>query len=910
MFGLLTGEFMTSRTILQSLSGLRSPLAGILVLAGVGAGWFAPAASAKDVPLMAIELYDGPSGASYVQLSDVLINGKAEMRDCSPYQSAAVDKSTYGKMGKVVLGTGGVLERNAEGVMHYSTGSGQTICVVPSNAKFEHGGAFSLSGLADQALLHGNPIGSGNGNPILAPPIRKGVKLFFVAAPNTELAEFLRAQRASDMEGWQAYLSKYPASQHATEAKRALAAQFVAVGATALQAYDKSVTAAMPTYSELKTAKVKADKARGLAPDLASVTQLDKEIRSRLAAVVDLGRGELEAYRAALAAHAPGFAHLQNARKFSDIVAGIDSFFPQGQALTGDVLQDSNAFESAMQSADSAVTARQFDQAYTFILPYRAFAEEEARVAAVVDATYGYHLEQGNKLEQSEDWKGAIKEFEKADGVKDTSEARDSLKNAQKQLVISQDKAAAQKALANSAEFQAQHNMLRAYEVLTNLPASQQALVADQMRTLEPAYVQSAAQEAKNLHQAHSPIRGLADEVGIEKAYTDLQNAYRLSENETYKDKLDLDGNELSTYLVEQAKHYLAKPGGSGTEIGWAYLQEARQYKAGNLDAVRDALVAAAPAHAMRSKLSIRVQFRDQTSQRDSQGVAGQLENAIITGLESSGVPVKVVRAGVTTAVEPDFELAGDVLDHHLSVVPTIEPQESEYRSGEEQIPSDAWNKANRASEAAEEELKTAQARLSGAEASKKGSMIKEANREVESAVRKVQHLHEVLDSMPKTVTKDIIRPYTYHKKIINITGVIQLQFRIGDSLSEQRTSLVPITREEHKKDILLEDVKSEDTKGIKSTGTLTDPAGFMTALENSARDELIAAVRKKVEALPVTIYQKASGREKEDDLDGAGESYMRFLNLTKENNSVERIHAKQFLMTNFNMQPVANDVP
>jgi hypothetical protein len=286
------------------------------------------------------------------------------------------------------------------------------------------------------------------------------------------------------------------------------------------------------------------------------------------------------------------------------------------------------------------------------------------------------------------------------------------------------------------------------------------------------------------------------------------------------------------------------------------------------------------------------------------------LENAIITGLESSGVPVKVVRTGETTPVEPDFELAGDVLDHHLSVVPTIEAQESEYRSGEEQIPSDAWNKINRQSEAAEEELKTAQARLEGAEASKKGSMIKEANREVEASVKKVQRLHEQLDSMPKTVTRDIIRPYTYHKKVINITGVIQLQFRIGDSLSEQRTNLVPITREEHKKDILLEDVKSEDTKGIKTTGTLTDSAEFMTALENSARDELITAVRKRVEALPTKIYQSANTREKEDDLDGAGEGYLRFLNLTKEDNSVERVHAKQFLIESFNMRPKAGDTP
>ena len=115
--------------------------------------------------------------------------------------------------------------------------------------------------------------------------------------------------------------------------------------------------------------------------------------------------------------------------------------------------------------------------------------------------------------------------------------------------------------------------------------------------------------------------------------------------------------------------------------------------------------------------------------------------------------------------------------------------------------------------------------------------------------------MHEALDSMPKTVTRDIVRPYTYHKRIINITGVIQLQFRIENSLSEQRTKLVPISREEHKKDVLLEDVKSEDTKGVMTTGTMTDTAAFMTALENSARDELIAAVRKKVEALPATIY-------------------------------------------------------
>jgi len=127
---------MTSRSNVLKVTGLRGPLAGILVLAGACLGLYAPAASAKDVPLTAIELYDGPSGAAYVQLTDVLINGKAEMRDCSPSGAGAVDKSAYGKMGKVTLVVGGVLERGPDGVLHYSSPSGQTICVAPENAKF------------------------------------------------------------------------------------------------------------------------------------------------------------------------------------------------------------------------------------------------------------------------------------------------------------------------------------------------------------------------------------------------------------------------------------------------------------------------------------------------------------------------------------------------------------------------------------------------------------------------------------------------------------------------------------------------------------------------------------------------------------------------------------------------------
>jgi hypothetical protein len=67
-------------------------------LAVLGLCVLAPAVMAKQPSLIAIEVYDSPSGAAYVQLSDVLLNGKAEVRDCTPLQDAAIDKSTYNKL--------------------------------------------------------------------------------------------------------------------------------------------------------------------------------------------------------------------------------------------------------------------------------------------------------------------------------------------------------------------------------------------------------------------------------------------------------------------------------------------------------------------------------------------------------------------------------------------------------------------------------------------------------------------------------------------------------------------------------------------------------------------------------------------------------------------------------------------
>ena len=249
--------------------------------------------------------------------------------------------------------------------------------------------------------------------------------------------------------------------------------------------------------------------------------------------------------------------------------------------------------------------------------------------------------------------------------------------------------------------------MIPAYEVLTSLPDGQRLIVKDEIARLAPDYITAASQRAKDIAVAYPTIQGIGDEKAVESAYAYLQRASELSTEDADKQAFQLRmqnlGDELGVWFLDRAKHSLQKPLGSGTELGWAYLKEAESYKAANLEAVRDQMKMADPAHGMHSRLSIRVQFRDQTSQRQSEGFANQMESAIAAGLDTSGMPVKVIRSGETVreGVDPDFLIAGDVLDHHIAAPPTVESVESKYIAGVHEVPSDEWNKANRAVDSA-----------------------------------------------------------------------------------------------------------------------------------------------------------------------------------------------------------------
>jgi tetratricopeptide (TPR) repeat protein len=858
------------------------------------------AAYSKDVPLTAIELFDGPNGAAFVQVSGLLINGKAEVRSCGG--ATQINKSTYGKLAKIPLNSSvSSLERDAQGVMNLARGSNAE-CVVPSNFKFDKDESLTPAQLADRAALTGQVLSSSPAGTTAVPPFKPTVKIVFVSAPDTELGEFLRANRAHSVAQWQDYIGRYPKATHIDLAKQALAALLLREGADGLASYRSSASKSSPIYSDLKTACLRADQVHDLLPANDGAGKLRENVRSELVLVADKGRAELQAYKQALAGHTTGYVHLANARQLADHALEVDPRFDQGLTLQSAIAAESKGVDTAVHSAESMIPSQHYDDAVAAVAEFRAFAEEEPRISAIIDAAYKYHFDRGKADAANQKWHDAVQEYQKAADLKPTTESANALKQAHAEFLSSTNRAAADAALQQSTAFEQDKHSIEAYEVLADLPEAQRALVNEQMQALEPNYVKGASDEAKKLKDAHIPIQGRMDEIGIQKAYNYLQRACTLRpDDQDLKLRLDLISQTLSDYYAGQAKKYLEKPLGSGVGIAWLYLNEAQQYKS-NRDDVRDERTKNTAIHNVRSTLSIKVVFRDQTSRRDSAGFADQLSDAIATGLETTNLPVRIVRASDATPVDPNFQLIGDVLEHRPITKPSIESVDSEYLAAEREVPNEEWNKANRDYETANLDLQKAQKVLEGAQTHGKKKDMAVAEAAVEDAQKKVEDAHRKLDSIPKTILKDVTKPYSYTRKTIDLSAIVDVGFRIVDSNGNTIANTPSVKSNAQKQFIVLENVKSEDTKGVKQAGTSPDEAQFLTDVEIAARIALIKDVKEKVESLPSKILAQARKRLMDGDTDGTAESYILYLNSTPDAQTAEREEAKKFLREQFNM--------
>src|SRR5580692_1803674 len=858
------------------------------------------AVHSKDVPLTAIELFDGPNGAAFVQVSDLLINGKAEVRSCGG--AAQINKSSYGKLTKIPLNSSVTsIERDAQGVMNLTRGSAAE-CVVPSNLKFDKDENLTPAQLADKVALQGKVLSSSPEGTTEKPAFKPGVKIVFVAAADMELGEYLRGERAHSVAQWQDYLGRYPKAAHTDFGKQALAAILLKEGQDGLSSYRASASTNSPAYPELKTAFSRADQVSILLPGNDGAGKLHESVRAELVQIAGKGATELQAYKQALAGHTNGYVHLANARQLADRALEVDPHFDQGLALQGKVAEESKRVDAAMRSAESMMSAQRYDEAVTALTDFRSFADEEPRIAAVIDNTYKFHLDRGKAAATAQKWHDAVEEYKKATDLKATPEAANALQQAHAQFVSSSNQAAADVAVQQSTSLQQQKYFIEAYEVLANLPEAQRALVKDQMQALEPDYVKSASDEAKKLKDAHVPIQGRTDEIGVQKAYNYLQAASALRpDDQDLKLRLELLAQTLSDYYVVQAKKFLDKPLGSGVGLAWLYLDEAQQYQS-NRDDVRDERTKFTSIHNVRSTLSIKVVFRDQTSRRDSAGFADQLQDAIATGLETTNLPVRIIRASDATPVDPNFTLIGDVLEHRPVSKPTIESLDSEYRASEREVPNEDWNKANRDYEDANLELQKQQKILEGVQAHGKKKDIEAATDAVDAAQKKVSQAHAKLDTIPKTILSDVVKPYSYTRRTIDLSAVVELGFRVVDSNGNTIASNPSVKRSNQKQFVMMENVNPTDTKGVKQGGSPPDEAQFLGDVEIAARIALIDDVKEKVKSLPGKILAQARKHVMDNDTDGTAEAYILYLNSTPDTPTQEREEAKKYLRDNFNM--------
>jgi hypothetical protein len=863
-------------------------------------GLLSGSAFAKTPELSAIEVYPTGDARGYVQISGFTLNAKNEVHLCTGVES--INKNSYGKLPKLTLGPGMTLERGKDGILLLTRG-GAAECVVPAGLKLEKAEGVTPSELADQTDLQGQIVAKSISSTDTIPRIVPGVKIVLVATLDTELAEFLLAQSSATIPAWKTYLGKYSSGPHSGEAKAALVALYVQDGQTALSAYQASLQGGQPNYGKLLAAKSSLDAAMAIAPANESTEALAKAIGTEAKNLNTKGMDEVAQYREALAKQGSGYSHLVAAEAISQQTLNLDPRAPETAALSQACLQERTNLDHHLVDFANKLSARRPDEAYEAIKPLRSFAQEYPKVQDSLQALYSSYVAQGKNDSAKSDPQGAVDQFQKAADVESTPEVAELLRNARQTLQETTDKAAITNASTMSAAAEDDKDFVKAYEVLADLTASQQKVVAERLDALKDRYIQAASLRAKDLERINTPIKGVANEAQIQRAYELLSRCHALTNDPGIEDRMAILGGRLSDYYLAQAKHYLDRPDGTGANVGWLYLEEALAYNRADAGAIHDAMTVANPAHQLRSKLSLRVKFFDRTSRREAVAFAEQLTDSLAAGLESSGLNIKVVRPTEETKVQPNFNLVGDVQQHTVSNSVEQNVKASKFRSAEQDQINDEWNLVDREYESANNSLHTAQLALQGAYAGGKKNVIAEAKRQCDEAQKKVDAVRIKLDSLPKFHHVAVQTPYTYIEKINHLKATVELGFVIRDSSEAVIIPTVPVLETQEKPFTVLENVKPDDAMGVRAESGAPSEPQFLERVENAARDRLLREAEAKVTSLPPVILQIADRKASEADNDGAAELYMLYLNSTAGQSTPERKRAQKFLLDNYNFR-------
>jgi hypothetical protein len=223
-------------------------------------------------------------------------------------------------------------------------------------------------------------------------------------------------------------------------------------------------------------------------------------------------------------------------------------------------------------------------------------------------------------------------------------------------------------------------------------------------------------------------------------------------------------------------------------------------------------------------------------------------------------------------------------------------------------VPNEAWNVADREYERANLDLASARSALEGAQARGKKKEIGEAQNVVQADEKRVEDLHEKLNAIPQTISHDEERSYTYTQIVYQLRTTVELQFRILDSSGSEVVQRISAQRATPREYSILQNVKPEDTRGIRNESTIPNDNDFFEEDEYKARDELIERAKTKVADLPGILLGSADRKAADGDNDAAAELYILYLNSTPVADTPERTKAKRFLADQFNFKDLGKE--
>jgi hypothetical protein len=857
-------------------------------------------AFAKEPELSAIEVYPNGDAQAYVQIAGFVLNTKNEVHLCEGEQS--INRNSYSKLPKIPLAAGMSLERAQNGVLFLTRGEGQPECVVPANLKdLEKGGGETPAELAEKTDLHGQILSKSISSTQTIPRLAPGVKIVLLAKLDTELAEFLLAQRSNNIAAWTSYLQKYPSGPHSGGAKSVLAVLYVQDGQAALTAYQASLKDPQPNYEKLRAAKSALRSAMALVPPNPGTADLAAGIHQQAQSLNGKAMGEIALYEEALAKQTSGYTHLDSAEAILKITSRLDPDSRETISLNKADTRERTTLDHRFVDFDNNLSKDHPDEAYEAIKPLRPFAQENSNVQDRLDRLYSYYVEAGKKDEAKSDPQDQVTEYKKAYQVEPRPEMVEMLKAAEQHAQESTDKAAVTTALNMSSGAEEDKDYVTAYEVLLNLTPTQQkqGQVPDQLAALKDTYLQKAPPVARDLQKNNTPPKGLPSEIGLQRAYSIMEHCFGLNSDPDFEDRVLLLGHSLSEYYLERAKYYLNRGNGSGAYLGWTYLDEASQYKVPDANALRDEIKVVANGHQPRPTASISIKFSDLNATPDERDFPARLTRSVAAALEASYPRMTVF--GPNEAGAPAFAMVGEV---RITKRPKIESvaKTSQFSSAEP-VTNEDWTKANDELTRAQETWEAERDALRGAEAHGKKKAIEDERIRTNAAQQKVDAARAKLNSIPKNRVDATARPYGYTEQINHLGITVEMQFSIQDSTAKAMATPAPISVSKQQDIITLEGVKPGDTTVEPvGPGALTE-AQFLDQVEAEANEALIKEARECVAGLPKLILQSADQKASAADNDGAAELYMLYLDSTEKQATPDWKRAQKFLFDNYNFR-------